>query len=100
LQLGKWKSHSQSVDIVTVSKPGINTDSLDGGLGYTGSDPGSTDGHTFGLDQKTSNGSSSTAGQNGRKISMKPGMMGKNQPSLPEEPPKAKPSWSEHVWSE
>ena len=81
--LGKWKSHSQSVDIVignssgsgpatpgpntTISTSGIRN--LHDGLGHgvTGSDPGSTDGHAFAMDKQDQQ--------------------------------KGKAQWSEHVWS-
>lgn len=83
--LGKWKSHSQSVDIVLGNSggsgpatPGANTgnnasgvrlihDGLGGHHGVMGSDPGSTDGHAFAVDKP--------------------------------EPQKGKAQWSEHVWS-
>ena len=84
--LGKWKSHSQSVDIVLGNNggsgpvtPGPNSgnnasgvriihDGLGGTHGVMGSDPGSTDGHAFAVDK-------------------------------PEPPAKGKAQWSEHVWS-
>ena len=68
--LGKWKSHSQSVDIVISNAGGsgpatpgatavgnpsgirIMNDGL--GHGVMGSDPGSTDGHAFAVDKQVS----------------------------------------------
>ena len=85
--LGKWKSHSQSVDIVLGNNGGsgpatpggnagmnasgirITHDGLGGHHGVMGSDPGSTDGHAFAMD--------------------------KQDPA----PQKGKAQWSEHVWS-
>ena len=106
-QLGKWKSHSQSVDATTPQNPvakGIcpMSDSLDGGIGHA-SDPGSIDGQVFGVEKSSTGAAASTA--NGTTANTKKNAKAaKNQSrqssqanAVTEEKPKY--SWSEHVWS-
>ena len=74
------------------------SDSLDAGIGH--SDPGSIDGHVFGLEKQPQNGGA-TAGTTSKKHAK--ATKNQRQSSQPsnaaavEEKPKY--SWSEHVWS-
>jgi len=99
--LGKWKSHSQSVDASSPQNPvakggicGPMSDSLDGGIGHA-SDPGSIDGQAFAVEKTTiANGTTNTkknakAAKNQSRQS--------SQTTAAEDKPKY--SWSEHVWT-
>ena len=134
LQLGKWKNHSQSVDCTTAHAAGPHhkanshiSDSLDAGLGHSGSDPGGIgdhhnhdgrvpNGHSINNSRKAQKNSksgnisvdksSSGGGPGGGGGGGPGGSLGQSSTTGQnshanhnDDQPKSKASWSEHVWS-